>query len=355
MSLFGKILAILNVVVAVIFIYLAAADYGVRRSWAYAVFRQDLEINGLPVDDKDIDVYGHVRANDLTQKTLQDVFQQAGGQPVKTQVEELQNVQRSLQGKINGDTLEVADPQPAAAGARLQLQKPEQKRAWFLLPLARTAGQRETLIAQMKDPAGTKPDEADFNKPFEDALARQNPDDRRQAIADLLIALSEVQGGEGAAPDQQPTAKRDNPAYKRALIVVGLTAAATVVEKQVAALVRMGREEEGNIATERQNFYLEHSRQLGRLRAMADLVQREKEFLDLQKDQTERQRVLVAEREGQVKQLQERLTAARKTTQDELAKQARLEQAVVDAQQQLRDANARNQGLEKQIRSLENK
>ncbi len=58
MSLLGKILALVNILAAVGFIYLAASDYGKRQQWSYAVYRHDLAINGLPLDEKEVDVDG---------------------------------------------------------------------------------------------------------------------------------------------------------------------------------------------------------------------------------------------------------------------------------------------------------
>src|SRR6516162_5064935 len=40
MSLFGKILAVVNIFAAAAFFYLVAADWGERQKWTYAVFRQ---------------------------------------------------------------------------------------------------------------------------------------------------------------------------------------------------------------------------------------------------------------------------------------------------------------------------
>ena len=47
MSLLGKVLALLNVLAAVGFFYLATADRAKRQSWAYAVYRHQLAIDGL--------------------------------------------------------------------------------------------------------------------------------------------------------------------------------------------------------------------------------------------------------------------------------------------------------------------
>src|SRR5439155_19580397 len=106
MSLLGKILALINVLAAVGFIYLAASDYGKRKQWSYAVFRHDLAINGLPLDDKQKDVDDVPIVKNLKDPTLAQMFQGAGT-PVTTQMAEMENVQQALTEKINGGPITV--------------------------------------------------------------------------------------------------------------------------------------------------------------------------------------------------------------------------------------------------------
>ena len=49
MSLFGKILALLNIFGALALVYLAMMDYGKRQAWAYSYFRHELFYKGLPL------------------------------------------------------------------------------------------------------------------------------------------------------------------------------------------------------------------------------------------------------------------------------------------------------------------
>jgi hypothetical protein len=100
MSILGKVLAILNVLAVIGAVALLGMDYAKRRSWAYAVFRQQLVSDGLPVDDREVDGEGHKLVDDLTQATLQDIFK--GSSPVKTQLEEVKRVQSDLSSKIQG-------------------------------------------------------------------------------------------------------------------------------------------------------------------------------------------------------------------------------------------------------------
>ena len=74
MSLLGKILAVLNVVAAIAFAYLAVSDWAQRRSWVYATYRLDLTLHGLPVDETDVDVAGLPQNDKLSSTTLTDLF-----------------------------------------------------------------------------------------------------------------------------------------------------------------------------------------------------------------------------------------------------------------------------------------
>src|SRR5437660_1241166 len=104
MSLLGKILAVVNILAAIGFIYMAASDYGKRQQWSYAVYRHDLAIDGLPLDEKEMDVDGVPRVKNVNQATQTDMFQ-GMGTPVTTQLKEVEGVQNALRARID-------DPQP---------------------------------------------------------------------------------------------------------------------------------------------------------------------------------------------------------------------------------------------------
>src|SRR5262249_44711949 len=184
MSLIGKILAVVNILAALGFVYLAISDYGKRQQWSHAAFRHDRAIYGLPLDDNEKDVEGRAIVKDLSQPALAEMFQGAG-QPVTTQLGEFNAVRGRLQQSIDdGQPMTVPNP---LANAPLTLTTPAQKRAWFLLPLARTLPERDVLLTQLFDPE-EKVDAAAFNKAFDEVLAKQDPSDKKQAIANVLFA-----------------------------------------------------------------------------------------------------------------------------------------------------------------------
>jgi len=346
MSLLGKILAVVNVLAAIGFIYLAASDYGKRQQWSYAVFRHDLAINGLPVDEKEKDVDNRERVKDLSQATLAEMFQGVGN-PVKTQVEEFRKVQGEIGNRITGDPMTVPNI-VYGNPPTITLETPAQRRAWFLLPFARslTGGgdlDRDTLLTQIYSPKEEKVNADVFDKVFTDAQAKSDPGDKRQAIADLLFNF--VEPGEGDL--------FESPGYKRFVAVVGRKGAATAVDHQAAVLVQLARETDDVLAIGRSNFAAIHGKMVTRVRDLVEEVDRDKAMLDKQRNQTARQQELVSERDRQVKTLESNLATARKTTRSYLAEQLKMQEALLAAERKLRDANSENQKMEQQIRSLE--
>ncbi|HZT82293.1 MAG TPA: hypothetical protein VFA26_18845 [Gemmataceae bacterium] len=365
MSLFGKVLVFLNALAALAFVCLAALDYGQRTAWSYAVHRHELALNGLPLDEKELDVDGHPRYLDICERTQRELF---GGQPVRTQAEEVQRVQGRVQGIIDGsEPLEVIDPLDFKKG-KVKLTTRFQKLAWVLLPLAPDESQREQLMARIRDDKNTS-DKLEGEKqtldemlaaPFNAALQGPNPgkpdpDARRHATAHLLLALSDVlqeaEGGAAAPAPGQPTA--ESPAYKRALAVVGLREATRELDRQSAQLGRMTDETSRSLLEAHTQFAIQHRRLLDRLEDMAEDVQLAKDFLDAQQNLLAQQQVIVNERQKQVQDLQNQLAAAQKQTRAKLDELDRMQRSTFDAQVRLRDANKQNQYLESELRKLE--
>jgi hypothetical protein len=138
MSLLGKILAFLNVLGVAGFITMAVLDFYKQQDWKLAVFKHDLFITGLPVDDKETTRYGDNEkiAEQLAEstQTLKDIFKGSlPEKPVTTQVEEVKRVSQEVQGRIS----QAGDDKNKQLVAL----------AHFLMPLARTNGEREELIS----------------------------------------------------------------------------------------------------------------------------------------------------------------------------------------------------------------
>jgi hypothetical protein len=92
MSLFGKLLAIFNVLAAIAFFSVAVLDYSQRQAWSFAVVRADTLILGLPFDENETTVDGDKRTEHLDAKVLNEIFSNAGGIPQPTQLAEVRRV-----------------------------------------------------------------------------------------------------------------------------------------------------------------------------------------------------------------------------------------------------------------------
>jgi hypothetical protein len=107
MSLLGKVLALLNVFGALALVYFASVDYSKRQGWAYAAYRHELVLIGLPVHDTELDTQGSPLVNRVDQGVL-DLFTNLGGNPVPTQTKEAARLKQQLDSKLQS----VADNLP---------------------------------------------------------------------------------------------------------------------------------------------------------------------------------------------------------------------------------------------------
>lgn len=136
MSLLGKILIVLNVFAGLGTLALLGMNYTKRQNWEYAVFRQDLMISGLPLDDKETDKLQQVIVSKMGEKTKQDLFKQASpNTPVTTQEAEVNRVKVQLEGQFKG----VGDKKKQIVAL-----------AHILTPMADTIEQRQAMIAYQK-------------------------------------------------------------------------------------------------------------------------------------------------------------------------------------------------------------
>ncbi len=168
MTWLGKILAVLNIVATLAFVYLAFQDYAKREAWAYANYVHDVAVNGLPLDDKVIDDRESPLKYRLANETKNEWFGSNGG-PVATQVEEVNRVKGLVDAKIG-----ALNDDPV---------KQTVEYAHILTPFARHNTEREWLLGVRTYLAS--PDEAaKLNKRLHDAFPaavehyQAHPDDR---------------------------------------------------------------------------------------------------------------------------------------------------------------------------------
>jgi hypothetical protein len=178
MTLLGRILAILNVVAAVIFFALLAMDYGQRQAWSFAIFRLDLQLQGFPLETDNLDPsvpHERVLSQHLDEQTLKLAFSGVG-EPVKTLEEEVQKLQGRFLDEINAAVGEVS--------AKFGNTDGEKKKGlrFVLLPLARTGPQVVALNAKIEDKR--------IAGPALDTLVQEAV--RRYLLNDLLDPLQQL-------------------------------------------------------------------------------------------------------------------------------------------------------------------
>ncbi len=324
MSTLGKSLVVLNVLAAIAFFCLAAADWGKRQAWSYSVLRHDLLINGLPLDENDTRPDGVRMVDLLGQNTLNQVFQQAGGQPVSTQVAEVQRRIPPLRSEIEGQ------PNDPAKKQRLEQ---------IVLPLLRTGGERDAVreqirtgkIEELMGPGGP------FEAAFQSAQNTQlEASQRRQAIAHVLFNVSEQPA------DQQ-----------RAVVVCGLEAYDREVDSQAAALRDMVERQEHLIAADRAAFEATYKQLFARLELQAERVAQAQKALQHQRDLVAQHQVLVNARKTDVMNLSADLEKAKQDAAVALKGQEKMERELFAADQAAGTAKDATVRLEQQIRSRE--
>jgi hypothetical protein len=342
MSLAAKILAILNVLAAVGFLVIAGLDWSQRQRWAYAVYRHDLFVDGLPIDDKEKDSNAQPRVDKITDATATALGAAGGGGPVKTQQAEVDRVVGQVRSSIGSND---------GQGTK------RQKLARFLLALARTSRDRD-LYAQLA--AGQEvvgaPNDEELEKQLNQQLdgAReaggghtQTAQERKANAARLLYLLGE------ALQSDPNTEFMSTPAFKRFVNVVGLTGATLAIEDQANVIQKMTEEVINSFDAERREFVYAHGQIVYNAQNASDNTERQARLLKGKQDDIAKQMQLVDERTVQITKLKEQLAALRQQMDERLADQAKAEQEVMDRLVELRNTAKENLELERRIRELE--
>src|SRR4051812_36584050 len=265
MSLLGKVLALLNVLAAVGFFYLATADRAKRQSWAYAVYRHQLAIDGLPLEAGETDPLLNVgKADQIGEGTLRELNQTAGASDLaRTQQEEVQKLHDRLKQEVDR-----ADG-PAAKRNKL---------VEILRPLERSSLRRNELADKLRGPADDKA-VADLTQRFEEAFslealrpvygpdgkAGHDPEAKRQAIAHLLF-----------------NADTDEAWHKRVVTVVGLDACGKEANLQADAFRDMTAQVKLAMIDDGKHFEGQHAAVIKQIQAAADELQARKSALATQ-------------------------------------------------------------------------
>lgn len=407
MSILGKILAIFNVFAVAGVLALMAMNYAERQGWEYAVFRHDLMINGLPLNDQETDELQQPIVSKIGENTQRELFQQVyPNTPVATQEAEVQRVKGALDSQLQsaGDK-----KKKIAALARILMPMADTiEQRWRMLAYqshlrddktfadlkarllaahkAATAPVQgeakpyenrfhDALATTFRDPPGPlaeefltlmKPDpKADFDKTLEQSLDKQlarlqqqfdkmfsDASGNKRAIARLLFNMVEVMPPAQGDGQAQPNLA-DNPAYKRFFIVVGVRTAVQAVNEQAGILQDIVAETAVERERERGLFIVEDRKEVGLVRRKKFEVDHHALLLASKKKELETHADTLAKRKQDVKAYEKQLAAERQKTAAHLQQLRKLSDKLFAERVQLRDLTRANQQLEKDIRALE--
>ncbi len=351
MSILGKVLAVLNVLAAALFIFLAAADYGRRQTWTYAVYRLDLDLDGLPVDADQRDADGGRAVDKVSDKTMQEMFRSVGGVPANLPPEERTQLAevRRVHDKLKQDIDQSPPPQRLAKARSL------------VLPLQRT--QRDRILMYQRF-TKEKPDdllgpEGPFEKAFSEVLAPQSPAgkpwtaaDRKAAIAHLLFNLN---------PDRSAfnleslfNLGADTEWGERVQVVVGQAALADEVNRQASAVAAMTDEVKTLVDQDRARFEARHRQVIGELQVLAQGLANRRTALATATEQLNRHKVLLTARQQDLAALRDKLETSRERADKAAKELEKLETRLFKAKQDVGKGLDRTRELEGEIRAIEN-
>jgi methyl-accepting chemotaxis protein len=338
MSIAGKILAIFNVLAAIAFIVVAGMDWGQRERWSYAVYRHDLLVDGLPIDAQELGPDLKPRVDKFDAPWFAAMFQRAGGKPVKTVTDEVNDVQRQV----------------TAPGT------PPAKLAQYLHALARTFSERDRYAriaagqAEAKEEDLQKELAAHFDTvketstdPGTSAPHKHSNEERRVNAARLLFCLGD------AMPENPGADFLASQPFQRLVLVCGLSAAAQAIDDQAQVILAMTDQAMRVHHAELNQFVYDHGQRVYANRNLADEADRLNRTLQAKQADVEQQKQLVTERRVEIKRLTDQLSTLRQETAKNLEQQARQEEEVMRRLVELRNTARSNQELERQIRELE--
>jgi hypothetical protein len=333
MSLLGKILAIMNVLLAIVVLVLANIDWGTQQGWNYALLKRQLLIRGLPVDEKEApqDDPDEPLVRELSGGVLNDLFQgnnggSLGGAPVKTVADELNRVK----AKLTGDVANQADD-----NAKRNLLK------GVLYPLARTLSERDEMRANIDGENGVNWGQREIERRFDGAKLAPRGD--RAARRDFRANAAFLLGNLSQDPEWR----------KRVMTVVGLEAYIDGLSRQAEAMSAMAHDIYVAMNTDRAKFEEDYNGFVNLLTRESEQIAKAKNYLaELDKIKSDRE-VQVKQRQAEKTQAETDLAAARRDTQKEIAQLKAIQTDLFNLQNKYKQAMDKNQGLETELRQLE--
>jgi hypothetical protein len=329
-----KILAVFNLIAAIGFSLLATMDLGMRKVWAFANYRFDLAIDGLPVDVNDTYDNGRPKYLDVDEGLAYELFNDPA---MRTQQVALDKLQDELLGKID-------DPNGNKVEKTLDL----------LAALAPNALERDEFLQLKQKDKRVNVDFtaliAKFNKHFDDARTLKDLPAKREAIAHILLSTYDVLPASGKKVDPG-----SDPAFQRLQYIIGARQMGKTLDAQTDKLTRINLELKAGRAGERSSFADKHQMLLNMLIDRHHKLMEAQDLLDARTHQKDVAKKRADEQEMLRNFIRDELEKERALTAEELRKlQAEVEK-VYGTRIRHRDLNKTLQELEQFLRELEKK
>jgi hypothetical protein len=346
-------LAVCNVLAAGGFIYLAINDYEMRQRWSYEVFRHELVLDGLPVDDKDVGPFVDDPSDPRSRRTRRvdfaiypdvaqaayELFEAAGaGESVRTQDEELKRLKDQTRDKLD----------------KLNAAKRRETLKELYLAQARTVEERDAIVRQFANAKNTTDklmeeflarfDHLTTDEGASDAEKSQSYARRRAEIAHLLYNLD-----------------RSLLAHQRLMVVIGLTEYVHEAEAQALVLRETAHRMQLLTVDDREQFERSYNQQRDRALYLAyELSRKKRELADVNmriantKDQIEgNAEKKIDGRKNQIKELEALIAKTYEETEAALKLQSELEKDLFKLNKETGNLIDDNRKLERQISNLE--
>jgi len=313
MSIPGKILAVFNVLAALAaFIYFMPTDWGTRQIWAYAYYRHELILDGLPLDKDDKDTEGHLLVDKMSENTQKQIFQGAGTPPVKTQMEEIERVRTDLNSPGQDDRLKD-----------------------ILADMAPTGSERDEIKAKLPDNA--------VALIFKGVDAAKDPAAMRSAIAHVLFNYYSNEDKE----------KRTDDVQKRLPVIVGLKEYTREVNQEADALLAMAARVRRAMQRDLAAFEARYPQLIHDIQILAEKIEDSKKQLEVQEQLTKSHNGLVMKRNQDMTELKKLIFEARDATKKAMKTLADEEKLNFQAEANVGKRAKENLDLESEIRRRE--
>jgi len=347
MSGFGKILAVLNLAALLAFTWLAAKDLQMRKAWSYAVYRWDVAIEGMPVDETDADIRGRPRYYDFGDALSAELV---GRPEIHTQEEFLDYRIDELNKRIDDDKIK-----PSRIDKLVEV----------VVALTDTPAERQALLASRTD--RTKSNEEKLRTLLESKLKaikdkkKKVPgsdkevtdiDAKRLAIGRALVALLDLLPTDEEKKQKVEDAAAE-PVYRWTANAVGVKMMSRVLDLQAQEYLAIGQVVAEIRREERTSFAYRHDSLIGELMDREHKLQEQKDKLAVVLAQAKTLEERAASQEDEVKERTRELNKKRDATEEELKKLEGELERLYYIRLRLRDANQTNQKMERDIRKLE--